>query len=69
MVYCFRQNGDDVDSSIFDLMILEPLAAGATHPEPPEAIRVEVDESYTVVDELGWLGAVYDEDTGNLQMQ
>jgi hypothetical protein len=40
MVYRFRPNGDDVDSSIFDLMILEPLAAGATHPEPPEAIRV-----------------------------
>ena len=50
-------------------MILEPLAAGQSHPEPPEPLRVDIDESYTVVEDLAWLGAVYDEDTGNLQMQ
>ena len=69
MAYRFRPNGDDVDSSIFDLMILEPLAEGASHPEPPEPVRVEIEQSYTEVEALGWLGHVYDEDTGNLQMQ
>ena len=69
MAYRFRPNGDDVDSSIFDLMILEPLGEGQAHPEPPDPVRVGVDESYTVVEGLAWLGQVYDEDTGNLQMQ
>lgn len=69
MAYRFRPNGDDVDSSIFDLMILQPLAHGESHPEPPEPVRVEIEQSYTEVEALGWLGAVYDQDTGNLQMQ
>lgn len=69
MAYRFRPNGDDVDSCIFDLMILEPLGDAQQHPEPPEPVRVGIDESYTVVEDLAWLGAVYDEDTGNLQMQ
>ena len=50
-------------------MILEPLGDAQQHPEPPEPVRVGIDESYTVVEDLAWLGAVYDEDTGNLQMQ
>jgi len=69
MAYRFRPNGSDVDSSIFDLLILEPLAAGASHPEPPEPVKLEVEQSYTEVEGIGWLGAVYDEDTGNLAMQ
>ena len=69
MVYRFRPLGNDVDKCIFDLMILEPIPEGADHPEPPEPIRLEIEQSYTEVDELGWLGAVYDEDTGNLQLQ
>ena len=69
MVYRFRPNGDDVDSAIFDLMILEPLAEGASHPAPPDPERVEIEQSYTEVPGLGWLGAVYDEDTSNLLQQ
>ncbi|MGI9286247.1 MAG: aromatic ring-hydroxylating oxygenase subunit alpha [Pseudomonadales bacterium] len=69
MVYRFRPNGDDVDSSIFDIMLLEPLPDGAPHPEPPEPVRLEVEQSYAEVEALRWLAPVYDEDTGNLQMQ
>ena len=69
MAYRFRPNGEDVDSSIFDLLILEPLAEGAEHPEPPEPVPLEVEQSYTEVDGISWLGPVYDEDTGNLAMQ
>ncbi|MEZ5571495.1 MAG: aromatic ring-hydroxylating dioxygenase subunit alpha [Halioglobus sp.] len=69
MVYRFRPNGMDVDSSIFDLMILLPLAEGEVHPEPPEPILLSVEQSYTEVESLGWLGAIYDEDTGNLALQ
>jgi len=69
MVYRFRPDGMDVDSSIFDLLILEPLADGAEHPEPPEPVLLGVEQSYTEVADLSWLGPVYDEDTGNLALQ
>ena len=69
MVYRFRPNGEDVDSSLFDFIILEPLADGAEHPEPPEPIRLDIDQSYTEAEGLDWLGPVYDEDTGNLALQ
>ena len=69
MVYRFRPNGDDVDSCIFDVLVLEPLADGAEHPEPPEPTQLTVEQSYTEAPELGWLAPVYDEDTGNLALQ
>ena len=69
MVYRFRPNGDDVDSSIFDVLVLEPLPDGTDHPEPPEPIHLGVEQSYTEAEELGWLAPVYDEDTGNLDLQ
>ena len=69
MAYRFRPNGMDVDSCIFDLLILEPLAAGVEHPLPPEPVRLDVEQSYTEVEGLSWLGPVYDQDTGNLALQ
>jgi nitrite reductase/ring-hydroxylating ferredoxin subunit len=69
MAYRFRPNGMDVDSCVFDLMILEPMAAGAVHPEPPEPVQLGVEQSYTEAPGLEWLGPVYDEDTGNLHLQ
>ncbi len=69
MVYRFRPNGMDVDSSIFDVLILEPLPEGVDHPLPPEPVALDVEQSYTEVADLGWLGPVYDQDTGNLAMQ
>jgi phenylpropionate dioxygenase-like ring-hydroxylating dioxygenase large terminal subunit len=69
MAYRFRPRGEDVDSCIFDLLYLEPLPEGADHPEPPEPVRLDVEQSWTEVEALGWLAPVYDQDTGNLQMQ
>ena len=48
---------------------LEHLPDDAEHPVPPEPVHLTVEQSYTEVDELAWLGAVYDQDTGNLQLQ
>jgi nitrite reductase/ring-hydroxylating ferredoxin subunit len=69
MVYRFRPYGNDVDRSIFDLLWLEPKPEGSESLPPPEPIRLEIEQSYTEVEALGWLGRVYDEDTGNLQLQ
>ena len=68
MVYRFRPNGDDVDSCLFDILVLEPVADGADLPEPPEPIQLGIEQSYTEALELGWLAPVYDEDTGNLAL-
>jgi hypothetical protein len=32
-------------------------------------VLLGVDQSYTEIEELAWLGAVYDQDTSNLQLQ
>lgn len=69
MTYRFRPDGDDVDGCIFDMLILEPLPEGAPHPEPPEPVKLDVDDSYTQVEGMGWLGPVYDQDTDNLALQ
>ncbi|NND69619.1 MAG: aromatic ring-hydroxylating dioxygenase subunit alpha, partial [Halioglobus sp.] len=47
MVYRFRPDGNEIDTCLFDLLILEPLPDGAPHPEPPEPVRLDIDQSYT----------------------
>ena len=34
MAYRFRPIGDDVDSCLFEILMLEPLPEGTTHPAP-----------------------------------
>ncbi|MFM8531359.1 MAG: aromatic ring-hydroxylating oxygenase subunit alpha [Ilumatobacteraceae bacterium] len=69
MVYRFRPDPDDVDSSIFDLLILRPRPSHGTVPPPPEVVDLGVDDSYTTVPGLGGLGRIYDQDTSNLAAQ
>lgn len=70
MIYRFRPNGMDTDSAIFDLLFLRPLAPGREAPEAPEPVKISIEESYeTVPGMVPGLGAVYDQDTGNLDMQ
>jgi phenylpropionate dioxygenase-like ring-hydroxylating dioxygenase large terminal subunit len=70
MLYRFRPNGMDVDSAIFDLMFLRPLADGEEAPEAPAPVEIGIRQSYTEVPGINQkLGAVYDQDTMNLDMQ
>lgn len=69
MVYRFRPDGDRVDHCLFDLLLLEMLPEGTPHPVPPEPVFLDVDDSYTQVEALGWLAPVYDQDTDNLMLQ
>ena len=54
MAYWFRPIGDDVCNCLFEILILEPLPEGVTHPDPPEPLHLTVEQSYTEVDELAW---------------
>ena len=70
MIYRFRPNNDDVDSCWFDLMFLRPLNEGETHPEPPECVHLDVDQTYATVPNMdGPLAIVYEQDTSNMEAQ
>ncbi|MFN3232507.1 MAG: aromatic ring-hydroxylating oxygenase subunit alpha [Alphaproteobacteria bacterium] len=70
MIYRFRPNGMDPDSSIFDLVFLRLKQPGEEVPEAPEPYKVDIGDSYADAPGVGdFLGPVYDQDTGNLEMQ
>ena len=69
MAYRFRPDKDDPDYSYFDLYFLRPKHPEQAPPPPPEPLYLDIDESYTQAEGLGFLGAVYDQDTDNLAAQ
>jgi len=70
MAYRFRPDGADIDHTIFDLLILRPVPDNGRRPEPAQPFDLDVDDSYTTVPDIQQsLGAVYDQDTGNLAAQ
>jgi phenylpropionate dioxygenase-like ring-hydroxylating dioxygenase large terminal subunit len=69
MAYRFRPDPQSPDFCTFDLLMLRPKPLGRPAPPPPEPIVLGVDDSYTLAKGLGILGAIYDQDTGNMAAQ
>lgn len=70
MVYRFRPIGMDPDRSLFDLLFLKPVPRSGERPEPPEPVRIGINDSYTRVEGLDpGMAHVYDQDTSNLAFQ
>ena len=69
MVYRFRPDKDDPDYSYFDLYFLRPKHPEKQSPPPPEPLMLDIEDSYTLSEGLGFLGAVYDQDTDNMAAQ
>ena len=69
MAYRFRPDVNDPDYAYFDLYFLRPKHPEKEPPPPPEPIYLDVDDSWTRAEGLGFLGAVYDQDTDNLAAQ
>jgi hypothetical protein len=69
MVYRFRPDPQSPDYCTFDLLMLRPKPLDRAAPPPPEPIQLGVDDSYTLAKGLGILGAIYDQDTGNMAAQ
>lgn len=70
MVYRFRPDGHDPDHAIFDLLILRPKPLEGRCPPPAVPFELDVDDSYTSAPGMDpGLGAVYDQDTGNMAAQ
>jgi nitrite reductase/ring-hydroxylating ferredoxin subunit len=66
LVYRFRPDGRDVDSSIMDIMFVAPQPAGASPAVAREPQRIGPDGSHHEAPQLGGYSAVFDEDSGNL---
>jgi len=70
MVYRFRPDRDDINSTIFDLLFLRPLPDSGVRPHPAEPFDLDVDDSYELVPGVSQsMADVYDQDTGNLAAQ
>jgi hypothetical protein len=69
MVYRFRPDPKSPDFCTFDLLMLRPKPLDRPVPPPPEPLQLGVDDSYTLAKGLGILGAIYDQDTGNMAAQ
>ena len=69
MAYRFRPDPNDPDYSYFDLYFLRPHDPASRPPPPPEPMMLDVKDSYTLAEGLGFLGAVYDQDTDNMAAQ
>jgi phenylpropionate dioxygenase-like ring-hydroxylating dioxygenase large terminal subunit len=70
MIYRFRPIGSDPGRTMFDLVFLKIVPRDAPAEFPPDPIPVAAHESYADAPGMNpGLGAVYDQDTNNLEMQ
>ena len=69
MVYRFRPDPESPDYCYFDLIFMRPKPSDGKAPDPPEGITLDIDESYSIVEGVGPLGKIYDQDTANLAAQ
>ncbi|MGE0664935.1 MAG: Rieske 2Fe-2S domain-containing protein [Sphingomonadales bacterium] len=67
LVYRFRPNGDDPNSSIMDILIMRPCPKDGPRPEPAPLHVLGDGEMFSDAPELGGLGPVFDQDTSNLE--
>lgn len=70
MVYRFRPIGNDPHRSLFDLLMLRPVADDGTREEPAEPVRLREEDSFTTVPGFDpAFGHVFDQDTSILRSQ
>ncbi|HEY2503706.1 MAG TPA: RHO alpha subunit C-terminal catalytic domain-containing protein, partial [Mycobacterium sp.] len=62
IVYRFRPNGLDPDSSIVDVMLMSPVPEGLAERPPPAAVHWLESDDWREAPELGLLGLVFNQD-------
>lgn len=65
IVYRFRPNGDDHESSIMDIMFLTPYDHRKGKPASARITELDIEDSWTLSPELGRMGWVFDQDVSN----
>lgn len=66
IAYRFRPNGDDHESCIMEIFMLLPRDLSKPCPPAPEAVWVPEDGTFADVEELGRVGAIFDQDWVNI---
>lgn len=64
--YSWRPNGLDPDTSIMEVMLLKRVPKGAARPKPARVHSLGLDEPFSAAPNAGPLGAVFDQDLGNV---
>jgi phenylpropionate dioxygenase-like ring-hydroxylating dioxygenase large terminal subunit len=62
LVYRFRPDGDDPDSCVIDIMLLEPVPETGGRPAPAPTRYLAGDETWADAPELGYLGRILNQD-------
>jgi len=68
LTYRFRPNGTDHESTLMDVMLLEPVPAGGERPAPPATRHLGDNQSWADATELGYLGRILNQDTATLAL-
>jgi phenylpropionate dioxygenase-like ring-hydroxylating dioxygenase large terminal subunit len=63
LVYRFRPQGNDPESCIIDIMMLEPIPEGGTRPPPAATRFLGPGETWADAKELGYFGRVFNQDS------
>lgn len=66
VVYRWRPNGLDPETSIMDVIILKRVPKDGARPKPVEEHRLSLDEDWSSSPMLGALGPVFEQDMANL---
>lgn len=67
LIYRFRPLG--VDKTLHDIMLLQPLPDSGERPAPAPVVKLDIDTSYTTVEDFGRLDVVLDQDSDNFKRQ
>jgi hypothetical protein len=66
LIYRFRPNGDDPESSIMDVMLLYPVPDEGPRPQPAPLKVLRPDQPFTDAHELDVIAAVFEQDVANM---
>ena len=66
LIYRWRPNGLDPESSIMDVLILKPISPGAKPSAPIAEFKLGIDQDWTEAPMLGGLARVFEQDMNNM---
>lgn len=66
LIYRWRPNGLDPETSIMDVLILKRVPKGGDRPKPAQEVRLGIDDTWSSTPFTGSLGEVLDQDMGNV---
>lgn len=66
IVYRFRPNGDDHESSVMEIFLMAPRDLSQAAPAAPETLWIPPDSAFSAFPALGRLGPIFDQDLANI---